>query len=802
MFGNYLKIALRIFRRNKTFTFINIAGLTLGISASLLIMLYVFSELGFENMHDKRNRIYRVAGELEMGGKSNAFAALFPPMAPLLESEFPEVEEAVRILRASDVLENISVELDERRFAEPDFFMADEDIFTVFSMPLLKGDPATALDAPFSVVITEETATKYFGNDNPIGQVLQINGRYDFTISGLLKNMPNNTQLHCDLIASYSTLAALPELQYDIWGRLGTPYTYLLVSEEFNAEQFDAKLPAFLASHVPPRLADMTKLFVQPFSRIYLHSDLKMELQPSGNLAYVHLFSVLAAAILLIACINFMNLATARSAQRMREVGMRKAIGAQRRQLIGQFLGESCLFALLASILSFGLFAFLRPIFARFMERDLSLSCLGNFWILPALLLFAVVVGIVAGLYPAFFLSRFQTINMLKGARRGGSKSRLRRFLVVFQFAISITLIVATLIIQRQLQYVKHKDLGFAREQVLSIPIDDPALQGLYPGLKNEILRLPGVINLSGAFSYPGAGAMIKLSVQPGEAESSDPIIMQAVSADYGFIEALGLKIRQGRDFSEAMGRDARTAIILNQSALAEIGWNEPIGKQLRIPDMARRGEFIDAEVIAVVQDFHMRSLHEKIEPLFIRIDPSHFRSILLRVEPTQLPHLLSSLEKIWNQYSGNTAFQYHFIDAQFEKQYRADERLARLIVSFCLLSIVIACLGLFGLSAYTAERRRKEIGVRRVLGASIGQVSLNLTVDFLKWVVLANVFAVPLAWFYMHRWLQNFAYRIHIHWWIFAMAGMLALLIALVTIGYQSLRAALINPVECLRHE
>jgi len=802
MFVNYLKVVLRNLRRHKVYSFINITGLTIGIACTLLISLYILHEIRFEKCHAQHDRIYRVAGKISFNVNEDRLAALLPPMGPLLEAEFAEVEKAVRILPGNDVVENVILEYDDQRFKEENFFIADPGLFSVFTFPLLRGNPDEVLAAPFTVVISEDMARKYFSPEDPVGKTLTLNDQYELTVTGVLRNVPANTQLRCDFIASFATLEAIPELNYNIWGRLGTPYTYILVNEPFDAEAFDAKLPDFLKRHVPGPLSEKITLFVQPLKDIYLRSDLKMELEPSGSIQYVYLFSALAIAILLIACINFMNLATARSVHRSVEVGMRKTLGARREQLIRQFLGESISIAVIATILAFTLFEVLRHTIGFFRENNISIDYRADLWILPALLAMAVFVGIIAGSYPAFFLSGIRPIATLKGSWKVSSKSLLRKALVVFQFVISVTLIISTLVIYRQLHYVKNLDLGFDKESTIVIPINEAPLQGKYEGLKNALDRTPGVLAVSGTFSYPGGSSMIKMGLRAEGMPEDDPVVMQVVGADYDLIDALGIPLVTGRNFSREYASDAREAVILNQAAVRRLGWDEPIGKSINLPSMRVRGEPTQAKVIGVINDFHMQSLREKIEPIIIHINPTMLSNLVVRLEPGRYSETLAGIESIWKEIAPGNAFAFRFIDDKFDEYYRREQKLGQIITTFSMLAIFIACLGLYGLAAFTTEQRTKEIGVRKVLGASVRGIVFLFSKEFLKWVIIANLLAWPVAWYAMQRWLQNFAYHTQLAVSVFLVSGLVSLAIALITIAYQAIRSAIANPVKALRYE
>ena len=802
MFGSYLKIALRNLKRQKGYAFINILGLAIGIAGCLLICLYVINEIQFEHCHENRSRIYRVAGELNMHGQVDRVAALLPPLAPQLVADFPEIENSVRLFMAQDISSSAILEYENNRFSEDEFYFVDPSIFEIYTFPLKIGNSKSVFESPWSIVMTSEIASKYFGEENPIGKTIKFNDEYEFTVTGILDDIPKNTQIQCQIMASTATIELIDGELLNSWGHIGLPYNYLLVSDDFSPKEFEQKLPEFLSRYIPGSMAKMTTLFVQPLSDIYLHSNLKMELQPSGSIQYVYLFTALAIAILLIACINFMNLATARSAHRSVEVGMRKTLGANRSQLIKQFLGESIFLSLLATALAFALFEILRHRFVVYLEKDLILNYRQNLWIFPALTGLAIFVGILAGSYPAFFLSRFQAIDSIKGALKGSSRTVFRKILVVFQYTISVLLIISTIIIYKQIHFIKHKDLGFDKDFTLTIPLKERPLQMQYNSLKNALSQVPGVQNVSGGFNYPGSPRIMKMGTKPEGISGDDPVIMQIVGTDYGYLDALGAELILGRDFSQEHASDASEAFIINQAAVSQIGWENPIGKKFSLPDMRQRGAFIDGEIIGVVRDFHMRSLREKIEPLLIHIDPMMISSIVLRIQPNTISETLAAIETTWSSIIPGTAFEYSFIDEKFGEYFRAEEKLGLLLSIFSVLAIFVACLGLFGLASFTTEQRTKEIGIRKVMGASVRGILFLLSKEFLKWVVISNIIAWPIAWFLMKRWLQNFAYHTDIQVWILGLSLIISLVIAVFTIIFQALKAAMSNPANCLRYE
>jgi putative ABC transport system permease protein len=762
----------------------------------MLILVYIIHETSYEDIHENREQIYRVASEVRFGGRISQVAAGMPPLGPALEQEYPEVLSAVRFWLIPGPL----IAYEDNRFREEGFYFVDPAVFDIFTFPLTQGDPAKALEAPFSIVITEEMAKKYFGDENPLGKTLTYEYDYQFQVTGVLKNIPRNTQFQCHFMASISSLEQIEGESFQHWGRFGEPYTYLMLPKGADPTELEQKLPEFLQKYLGERFAANLTLWLQPLPDIYLHSNLVMEMEPQGNLEYVYIFSAIAVLILVIAGINFMNLTTARSVHRARETGMRKVLGAFRRQLIRQFLGESLIITGISVLLAMVLFELLLPEFNRLLERQVGIESLDRWLILAGIAGITLLVGIAAGSYPAFYLSRFHPIEILKGKSASSPGASLfRKILVMIQFTISIVLIVGTVVIYHQLHFVKNTDLGFDREHTLVIPLAEPSIQ--YHTLKNELLRHPGIVHVAGAAAVP-AGEFVEMTgVLPEGASEDESFIMQAAAVDYDYVKTLGLELLAGRDFSEDIRTDATDAYILNETAVKKLGWENPIGKKLEIP--SPRPEFSrSGQVIGVVKDFHMRSLHEKIDPLYMYVDTRRFRILGVRIRPENVSETIVYMEETWKKLTQASQFEYSFIDERFGELYRREQRLGELFTAFSLLAVLVACLGLFGLAAFAAEQRTKEIGIRKVLGASMSGLVGLLSKDFMKLVLIANIIAWPVAWYAMNKWLEEFAYRINIAWWIFALAGTLALLIALLTVSYQAIRAAVANPVKSLRHE
>jgi putative ABC transport system permease protein len=800
MLKNFLKLALRNLMRHKAYSAINILGLAIGITCCFLIVLYVINELSYDRFHEHRDQIYRATIEMNYGGQNMKMAAAMAPLGPALKEEFPEVISTVRIFPMQEVL----ISRGEKRFREKSFFFADSTVFDVFTFPLVMGNPATVLCDPHSIVISQEMASKYFGDEDPVGKELTYENHYIFTVTGILKKVPHQTQIKADFFASYGSMYDLEGLSLNSWGRGGAAITYFLLDKGVDPQQFQEKLPDMMKKYAGDFLASIFTIHIQPLKDIYLHSNFQGDLDQSGDITYVYLFSAIAVLILLVACINFMNLTTARSIHRAREVGMRKTLGAHRAQLIRQFLGESLTVAFFSVLVAVALLEISLPYFNNFIEKELTLGGPYAIWILPGLIGTVLVVGLVAGSYPALYLSRFQPAKILKGGSMlGSSKSVLRRMLVVFQFAVSIGLIFATVVILSQLSYAKNKSLGFDKEHVLLLTVNDQTVEQQYESLRQEFLRNPSILSVSATQTAPAAGQFLKQGVEAEGIPTDQIPTMFSVYADFDFIQTMGMEIAAGRNFSKEFSTDKNAAYILNETAVKTLGWTEQeaLGKVFSI--RAKKQELKQqGKIIGVVKDFHLQSLHEVIEPLFIAIQPRNFSIVLVRISSNDIPGTLEFLEKTWNRLVPTSPFEYSFADDKFAESYRADRKFSHIITIFSILAILIACMGLFGLSTFAVEQRTKEIGIRKVLGASIANIIGHLSREFIILVVVANVIAWPIAYYGMNKWLQNFAYHINIHWLMFVSSAILALAIAFATMSFQTIRAAVANPVNSLRYE
>ncbi len=793
MLKNYLRTAFRNLWRHKGFSFLNILGLTIGMSACFLVFLYVKFELSYDNFHSKGDRIYRVVTDIVNPSETLHFGVAAPAMPVAAKRDFPEIDKQIRFSPGSVLVRRGEVKIQESNMA-----FADSTFFEIFDFPLLKGDPVTALSQPYDVVLSETAAKKYFGSADPMGQHLILTDQnLQATVTGVMKDMPENTELKEDmLVAMYSGRDDSNRDQN--WGGFGD-FSYFLLKPNTNAQALEKKFPAFLVNHIGKFMKEENQTYtyiLEPLKDVYLKSTRGGT--ASGSMTNVYVFSIIGIFILLIAGINFVNLTTARSTERAREVGIRKVIGAERQQLTAQFLGESVILCLIAFILSVLLCAALLPSFNFLAGKTISTGIFYHPGYIGTLLLIGVGIGVLAGLYPALVLSSFQPIVVLKGRFSSGVKGLLlRKGLVISQFTISIGLIVATLLVGSQLNYMRHQELGFSKDQELVLDTHGDDHRN---ALAEDIRRLPGVISTAMSSSTPGSGAMNAYSIiqnQKGEMQVCSPDLF---FVDFDYIPQYQMKLLAGRIFSRAFGSDTTQAMILNEAALRMLGYHSPqdaLGRDFS--QWGRKGK-----IIGVVKDFHYEGLQQEIRPLSLRIEPQGCDQISVKLKTTDLKGTIAGIERSWHTVIPYRPFSYFFVDDMFDRQYRAEDRFGKLFLYFSVLAIFISCLGLLGLASYSTVQRTKEIGVRKVLGASVGGIVSLLSKDFLWLVGIAFLMATPLSFFLMHHWLNDFHYRINIFsaWWIFILAGVGAFAIALLTISFQAIRAALMNPVVSLRSE
>ncbi|GAB3263889.1 ABC transporter permease [Larkinella harenae] len=808
MFRNYLKIAIRNLRKQRGFTFINIFGLAVGLACCLLITLYVIDELRYDRFHEKADRIYRINTDIKFGGNDMHMAVSPDPMGPTLLKDYPQVENFVRLHGRGTWLVKRAGQLNSLR--ERDIIFADSTLFDVFTLPLVAGTPKRALVEPNTVVISESAAKRQFGNQNPMGQSLVFDNQLTCRVTGVMQDMPANSHFRTDYFIS------MRSDNYE-WGRWlsNNHQTYILLKEGVYYRAFNQNFETVIQKYVGTQLVAFLGISVKqlrqsgnrisysliPMTDIHLRSRQNIELAPNSDIQYVYVFSAVAVFILLIACINFMNLSTARSANRAKEVGVRKVLGSVQRQLIGQFMTESVLMSILAMGLALVIVALAVPFFNQVSAKQLTIDSLLVPQFLPVLLILPLVVGLLAGSYPAFFLSSFRPISVLKGKVNLGLKSAgLRSGLVVFQFMMSVILIIGTMVVYRQINFIQTTKVGFKRDQVLTIN-EAYALDNQAQAFKEEIVKLPGVVSgtLSGYLPVPSDRSDSPLFPE-GQVDHAKAVSSQLWAVDHNYIPTLGMEMAQGRNFSREFGADS-SAIILNETAVKIFGFKDPIGQRVaRMLDDEGK-VFKTYTVIGVVKNFHFESLRQNIGSVAFFMEPSR-GAVSFRLSGQDIPELVKQVEAKWRQMAPGMPFNYSFLEDSFDSMYRAEQRVGQIVLTFSVLAILIACLGLFGLAAFMAEQRTKEIGVRKVLGASTVSIIGLLSKDFLKLVLIAIVMATPVAWYGMTQWLEDFAYKIDVPWWVFGLAGLVAVLIALATVSFQSIRAALMNPVKSLRAE
>jgi putative ABC transport system permease protein len=800
MFKNYIKIALRNLLKHKGYSLINIVGLAVGITCCSLIFLYVYDELNFDRFHAKSERIYRAIEKRQspdMGIRHLGITA--PVVGQTLVEEFPEVEKTVRFFRPG----RFTVRHGDRRFYEGDYFITEPSFFEVFDFELLKGNPQTVLLQPSSVVLTEKAAKKYFGKEDPFGKTLILRGEHEFKVTGILRDPPHNFHLNFNMLISLATFES-----DDYWKQYLSSWdsdyclTYVVLNDARVLPEVEAKLPELVEKYRGEK-AEMRQVYLQALADIHFHSA-QIEFdrnQAKGDIAYIYIFTAIGIFIALIASINYMNLSTARSMNRAKEVGMRKVIGARRRQLVGQFMSEALVLTLIAFVIACALVQLAIPVFNQISGKALAVDFKDVSLGLLPILVIAMMVGFLSGSYPAFYLSGLRPMLILKGHKKSSTKAAfLRHGLVVTQFVLSIIMIIATTVVYNQLQYIQNKQLGFDREHLLVVDINSGGVRRDFAAMKTEFVQCPGVQSVAVSSRVPGewkdlTEAEINL---PGMADT-EVYTMNFIGIDEGFLETYSMELLEGRNFSGSFGSDS-LSVILNEAAVKMLGLDSPLGKRIRIPE-----ENFEPQVIGVAKDFHFRSLHERIGPLVLGYRSNPVRVIdyfTARIDGSDIPATLWAMEEVHDRFDEITPFEYNFLDEKLNRYYGAEIRAGQLFAIAASMAIFIACLGLFGLAAYTAEQRTREIGVRKVLGASVSGIVLLLSKDFTRLVLIAIMVAAPIAYYLMNQWLANFAYRVDIGAGIFLLTAALALLIALLTVSYQAIRAALANPAKALRYE
>lgn len=799
MLKNLLKISLRTLVKDKTYSFLNITGLTIGITCSLFLLMYIMHELSYDRYHENAPNIYRVVSNIKETDNAFTWAVAQIPLAAELRDHYPEVKNAVRFFGTGRTL----YKNDDKQFYEERFFLADSTAFDMFTYRFLHGDPATALDEPFSIVLTETTAGKYFEEaSGALGQSIQNQQGEEFKVTGVIEDVPLNSHFIFDGLISRNTRPG----NQGSWGNFGV-FTYVHLPEGYDLSRMYTSLEKVIKERVDPifeQFGISIQYELQPILDIHLHSKIQDEAEEGGDISYIYIFGSVAIFMLIIACINYMNLATARSVNRAREVGVRKVMGSMRRQLIAQFITESVVMALMAMALSMILVYALLPFFNELANKRLPFSYILQGPVIFSLMGIVLFVGVVGGSYPAFYLSGFNPVSVLKGkvTARGGS-ALFRKVLVVFQFGISIFMLIATLVVYDQLQFMRNKDLGFEKERLVRLSLNEPALREKAQGLIDRLHQTPEVASVGRASSSPGQGiGKLLLKVEDNEGKLVDRGV-DLFTADYDFVRTLGMEIVEGRDFSRDVISDTTYAVLVNQSMVARMSWDQPLGKKFIFQGGGPDNTDIEKRVVGVIKDYHQNSLYDEIEPLMIVLAMDN-GNLFVRTAEGDVRQSIEAVEKAWKEIFPTYTFEYNFLDADFNSQYASDEKRSQIFTAFSGLTIVIACLGLLGLAAFTTEQRTKEIGVRKVIGASVRHLVFLVSKDFFLLVGIGMILAFPVAWYITEDWLENFAYRIELQaeWPTFVLSALLAFAITLVTVGFHVIRAASANPVKSLRDE
>jgi len=805
MIKNFFLTAFRNLTQKWSYSFINILGLTIGLASVIYIFLFVSFELSYDKMHNHYDRIYRmgVKGMLMNSEINQAITAA--PMAEALRNDYPEVAGACRLTTAGDWLMTYK----DKKFNERYFLFADSTFFDIFSFKLIKGDPKTVLTEPRSIVFTESAAKKYFGNEDPVGKTLKVeNDTVLYQVTGLMQDIPENSHFTFDMLGSMTTLR---RSESTFWVNHNY-YTYILLNEGTDPEAFETKMQSLVEKYVGPQIEQILGVnmqefeasgnsfgyFMQPLADIHLRSDLQYEIEANGNILYIYIFISVAVFILVIASINFTNLATARAANRATEVGVRKVLGAQKKQLVAQFLTESFLITLLSLALAVVALEVVMPYLNNITQIPLAINYFSSWYTLPGFLLLIILVSFMAGSYPAFFLASFRPVAVLKGKLKLGAKNgMLRSALVIVQFVVSVFILLSTYTVSDQLHYMLNKDLGFEKEHVLMIRRSD-GLRNQMESFKSEVKNLSGVVEITNARNYPGINFSNNTFFKEGEQTNTYLLNQAWVSFDYE--KTFGFEMLKGRFFSKDFPTDSN-AIVINESAVKSLGLDEPVGKNLLLP--AGENEYRPLKIIGVVKDFHFKSLHTTIEPAAFTLLPGNWEGVVcVKLRPENINNTISSIQNIWESFTSQYPFEYFFFDDHMEDLYQAEKRTSSIFIIFSLLSVVIALFGLFGLISFITEQRKKEIGIRKTFGSTSLNIVVIICKDILKLIIIATLISWPIAYWVMNKWLQDFSYRVDIHFIMFLVIPLITMLVSLLVVIYQALKAAFRNPAETLRYE
>ncbi len=805
LFWNFIKIVLRKIKRQKGYSFINITGLAIGMACCIIMVLYIHSELNFDTFHEHADRIYALGVQSEREGYEFRGTASNATAAEVLQKEYPEVEEAVRYGYKPET----SYTYEGKRFTMDSVNYADENVFKVFTWPMIKGDPNSALSAPHTIVVTEKIAGQCFGEEDPIGKILKFSEEESFVVTGIVRDVPDNSWIGFDALCSFKTLYTRKELKRILTDWLSHNfYTYLLLKEGARPDDLEKKFPALLERFAGNDMRERgatESLFLHPLRKLYLNPPWTTR----GPIFYVYIFSVVAVLILFIACFNFMNLSTARSAARAHEVGMRKVLGASRKSLVSQFFSESLFFSFVSLLLAVALVQLILPSINSLTGRTLSLDMIELPWLIPGFVILTIIVGLAAGSYPALLLSRFIPVKVLRGKLSSfKSNIKLRRGLVVMQFIISIALVICTIVIVRQLFYLQNMNAGFNKENVVVIPAQDDEIRKSQEVIKEEFKKNPNIISVAASSTIPGWGYPNNMKIPEGYAES-EAVLMDEINADYDFLPTMDIELVAGRNFSKEFAADEMNSVIINETAVKQFGWEDPVGKTIKSFDPRKSdNQYKDMTVIGVVKDFHLRNLTQEMEPIFICCDPDHplpfnyMDVISVRYESDDVSATLDFMDKQWGKIFPNIPFEPLFLDDAFGFQFLQIERSRKIFSYFTILAIFVACLGLHGMATFSATQRTKEIGIRKVLGSTTAGIITLLGKELIGLILVANLVAWPLSFYAMSRWIQNYPYRVDIGIELFFASSLIVLIIGLLTISYQAIKAAVANPVDSLRYE
>ena len=791
MLFNYVKIALRNIKKQKMYSFINISGLATGMACCIFIVLYIYDELSFDKFHVNSKKIHRIIIDELVEGKWEHHVGTPDLLGPALVREYPEMVSHVRLFNPNWI-DKWTVSFGGKYYYEDNLFFTDPQIFEVFSFPLITGNPETALKEPNSMVITQAAALRYFGDDNPVGKILIINDKVEVKITGVARNVPSNTHFNFDFLVSFESVPFKWAL--NTW-RTRQFYTYILLESEISRLELENKLSGFLEKYFGRQ--SKIKIHFQPLEEIHLYSknfgnDMAKN---SSDISFIYIFSAAAILLLLIACMNFMNLATARSAARSKEVGMRKVIGARRIQLFYQFLGESYFLSITALLLAVFLVMIFTPAFNTLTGKNLTIFSKYGIVLAVVLLPLTFIIAFLSGCYPAVFLSSFKPVKVLRKEFIEGSRSIVfRRILVVSQFIISVFLITGTIIIYNQVNFCINRDLGFDKEHVLVIPLRDTNSQVKYTSFKEQLLRNPDILKAAGSSSLPGRSVGSRGMFPEGNTWYP----RNSIFVDYDFIPTMGIEIIEGRNFSRDFPADVDDAYIVNHAAVVDFNWDSPVGKKIIWAGDRNKKGF----VIGVVKDFHYKSFHSKIEPLILHMTSVSASYLSIRMRSENIRNIVSFIENEWENFNPGFPFDYFFLDSNFDKLYRSELKMGEIFNYFTVLAMMISCMGLFGLSAYTVESRTREIGIRKVLGASTVGLQILLSKEFVKLVLISNLIAWPAVYYFIMKWLENFAYRVDIKMFPFILASGIAFIIALFTVSFHTVKAAVANPVDSIMYE